>query len=93
MAINPNIICLNFLDYQRAILVIITKACVTLIVVDNADVLLDDTARKYIALDDQNQYLIIGRNPRNLFTTKDNLFELVSEKNGEQTKFSIREYL
>ena len=64
-----------------------------MIVVDNADVLLDDTARKYIALDGQNQYLIIGRNPRNLFTTKDNLFELVSEKNGEQTKFSIREYL
>ncbi len=32
-------------------------------------------------------------NPRNLFTTKDNLFEFVSEKNGEQTKFSIREYL
>ena len=93
MAINPNIICLNYLDYQKDILEIIKKARGKLIVVDNADVLLDDTARKYIALDDQNQYLIIGRNPRNLFTTKDNLFELVSEKNGEQTKFSIREYL
>ena len=29
------------------------------IVIDNADILLDDKARKYISLDDQNQYLII----------------------------------
>ena len=33
-------------------------------------------------LDDKNQYLIIGRNPKNLFATSDNLFELVSEKRG-----------
>jgi hypothetical protein len=30
--------------------------------------------------------LIIGRNPKNLFATKENLFELVSEKQGEQTR-------
>ena len=30
----------------------------------------------------KNQYLIIGRNPKNLFTTSDNLFELVSENKG-----------
>ena len=64
-----------------------------LIVIDNADILLDDDTRKYISLDDKNQYLIIGRNPKNLFTTSDNLFELVSEKVGEQARFSIREYL
>ena len=40
--------------------------------------------RKYISLDDKNQYLIIGRNPKNLFTTSDNLFELVSEKRGSR---------
>lgn len=51
-----------------------------MIVIDNADILLDDDTRKYIALDDKNQYLIIGRNPRNLFVTKENLSELVSEK-------------
>lgn len=55
--------------------------------IDNADILLDDDARKYISLDDKNQYLIIGRNPKNLFTTRENLFELVSKKNGEQTEF------
>ncbi|MDE7358017.1 MAG: RluB protein [Lachnospiraceae bacterium] len=71
----------------------IGKAEGKLIVVDNADILLDDDTRKYISLDDKNQYLIIGRNPKNLFTTKENLFELVSEKIGEQTKFMIKEYL
>ena len=61
-----------------------------LIVIDNADILLDDDTRKYISLDDKNQYLIIGRNPKNLFTTSDNLFELVSEKIGEQTEFRLK---
>lgn len=64
-----------------------------LIVIDNADILLDDDTRKYISLDDKNQYLIIGRNPKNLFATSDNLFELVSEKIGEQTEFRLKKYL
>lgn len=64
-----------------------------MIVIDNADILLDDDTRKYIALDDKNQYLIIGRNPKNLFITKENLFELVSEKQGEQTMLKIKDYL
>ena len=92
-AVNPMILCLNYLDYQRNIKDIISKAEGKLIVIDNADILLDDNTRKYISLDDKNQYLIIGRNPKNLFATKENLFELVSEKFGEQTKFMIREYL
>lgn len=49
--------------------------------------------RKYIAFDDKNQYLIIGRNPKNLFTTKDNLFELTSEVQGEQIVLRIESYL
>lgn len=93
MALNPDIVCLNYLDYQKDIIDIISNAEKKLIVIDNADVLLDDDARKYIALDDKNQYLIIGRNPKNLFATKENLFELVSEKRGEQTILRIMEYL
>ena len=93
MAINPNIICLNYLDYYKDINNIIKMAEGKLIVIDNADILLDDDIRKYIALDDKNQYLIIGRNPKNLFVTKENLFELVSEKIGEQTKLTIKPYL
>ena len=93
MAINPKILCLNYLDYQKNIKNIISQSEGKLIVIDNADILLDDDTRKYISLDDKNQYLIIGRNPKNLFTTSDNLFELVSEKMGEQKEFSLKEYL
>lgn len=93
MAINPNILCLNYLDYQKNIKEIVGKASGKLIVIDNADILLDDETRKYISLDDRNQYLIIGRNPRNLFATKENMFELISEKLGEQTEFRIEPYL
>lgn len=93
MAVNPKILCLNYLDYQRNIGDVIRRADGRLIVIDNADILLDDDTRKYISVDDKNQYLIIGRNPKNLFATKENLFELVSRKVGEQTEFSMREYL
>ena len=37
--------------------------------------------------------MIIGRNSKNLFTTSDNLFELESEKIGEQTEFRLKKYL
>lgn len=93
MALNPNIICLNYLDYQKDIMEILRAANKKLIVIDNADILLSNDARKYIALDDRNQYLIIGRNPQNLFATKENLFELVSEKQGEQIILRIENYL
>ena len=93
MVLNPDIVCLNYLDYQKNIGDIIRNAEKKLIVIDNADILLDDDTRKYIALDDRNQYLIIGRNPKNLFTTKENLFELVSEKQEEQTVLRIKNYL
>ncbi len=93
MAINSKILCLNYLDYQKNIKDILTKTEEKLIVIDNADILLDDETRKYISLDGNNQYLIIGRNPKNLFATKENLFELVSKKKGEQIEFQIQPYL
>jgi Holliday junction resolvasome RuvABC ATP-dependent DNA helicase subunit len=93
MAVNTDILCLNYLDYQKDIAGIIKTAEKKLIVIDNADVLLCDEIRKYIALDDKNQYLIIGRNPKNLLATKENLFELVSEKQGEQTILKLKNYL
>lgn len=93
MAVNPKILCLNYLDYQKDIKEIISNTSEKLIVIDNADILLDDETRKYISLDDKNQYLIIGRNPKNLFVTKENLFELTSRPVGEQTELTIQEYL
>lgn len=93
MAVNTKIVCLNYQDYQKDIKEIISQQSGKLIVIDNADILLDDDTRKHISVDDKNQYLIIGRNPKNLFTTSDNLFELVSEKVGEQTEFRLKKYL
>ncbi len=85
--------CLNYLDYQKDIASMVKSAKRKLIVIDNADVLLNDDMRKYIAVDDKNQYLIIGRNPKNLFATRENLFELASERQGEQTVLRIKNYL
>ena len=93
MAVNPQIFCLNYLERQKDIKKILEETAGKLIVIDNADILLDKESRKYISLDEKNQYLIIGRNPKNLFTTSDNLFELVSEKKGEQTEFRLKKYL
>ena len=93
MAVNPDIVCINYQDYQKDIKKLIASETGKLVVIDNADILLDDEIRKYISLDDKNQYLIIGRNPKNLFTTSDNLFELVNEKKGEQTEFKLKKYL
>lgn len=93
MALNPNIICLNYLDYQKNIKEVLSQTKGKLIVIDNADILLSDETRKYISLDGNNQYLIIGRNPKNLFATKENLFELENRKNGEVTEFQIKPYL
>lgn len=93
MAIDSRILCLNYLDYQKDIMTTVSNTQGKLIVIDNADILLSDDIRKYISLDDKNQYLIIGRNPKNLFATKENLFELVNKNVGEQTELSIKEYL
>ena len=90
MALNPDIVCINYQDYQRNIKELIADMTGKLIVIDNADILLDDDTRKYISMDDKNQYVIIGRNPKNLFVTSDNLCELVSEKKGEQTEFTLK---
>ncbi len=93
MAVNSKILCLDNYDYQKDIKKLVSSESGKLIVIDNADILLDDDTRKYISTDDKNQYLIIGRNPKNLFTTSDNLFELISEKKGEQTEFRLKKYL
>ena len=93
MSMNPDILCINYLDYQKDIGEMIRSTTGKLIVIDNADILLDDKIRKYIALDSKNQYLIIGRNPKNLFATKENLYELTSQKKGDQIVLKLKNYL
>ena len=93
MAVNSKILCLDNYDYQKDIKEIISQTEGKLVVIDNADTILNEEDKKFINFEKSNQYLIIGRNPKNLFATKENLFELVSEKIGEQTVFTIQPYL
>lgn len=64
-----------------------------LIVIDNADILLDQVSRRYIAFDTRNQYLIIGRDVRDFLATEDNLYELQTVTQNERTEFSLKRYL
>ena len=90
---EPRLLCMNYLDINKDIASMIKEAEGKLIVIDNAYLLLDNDLRKYIAFDEKNQYLIIGRNPNNLMATQENLFELASEKKGERTEFRLKRYL
>ena len=51
MAVNPNIMCINYQDYYKNIKKMISEETGKLIVIDNADILLDDDTRKYISMD------------------------------------------
>ncbi len=93
MSVDNRIKCFNYLDKQSDILVELHRLNGRFVVIDNADILLDDESRKFIALDDKNQYLIIGRNPANLLATKENLVELIAEKQGERTILKLERYL
>lgn len=90
---DPRILCINYLDRNKGIKSMIQRAEGMLIVIDNADKLLDNELRKYIVFDDKNQYLIIGRNPYMLLATEDNLFELESRDVGEKKEFRLKKYL
>ncbi|MCM1170633.1 MAG: ABC transporter ATP-binding protein [Clostridium sp.] len=91
--IDNKIVCINYLDINKDIEDEIKKCFGKLIIIDNADVILNNDMRKMIALDKENQYLIIGRNPKNLMTTKENLFELNQERKGNVILYSLKEYL
>lgn len=95
-AVEDNrLLCVNYLsktqdiDIEKSIMGAKDK----LVVIDNADVILTDKLRKHIALDGENQYIIIGRNPSNLLTTRDNLYELDVTNTEENTTFRIKPYL
>ena len=95
-AVEDNrLLCVNYLSKTQDIDIekIIMGAKGKLVVIDNADVILTDKLRKHIALDGENQYIIIGRNPSNLLTTKDNLYELEVTNTEENTIFRIKPYL
>ena len=86
---NKNIKCFNYLDKAKNYKTAIKQSKGKLIIIDNADLLLDDAMRQYIAMDDKNQYIIIGRNPTGLELTQDEIYELKSETINGKTMFTI----
>lgn len=87
---DKRIRCFNYIDYNKRYKNSIKNSKGKLFVIDNADVLFDDNMRKYIAVDTNNQYILIGRNPTGLFLTQDNIYELVSSSRDGITVFTLR---
>lgn len=86
---NKCIKCFNYLDQNNSYKTSIKKSKGKLFVIDNADILLDDDMRSYIALDESNQYIIIGRNPTGLILDIDEIYELQSQNINDITLFTL----
>ncbi len=86
---NKIIKCFNYLDKSKGYKNAIKQSNGKLFVIDNADILLDDSIRQYIAMDEKNQYIIIGRNPTGLFLCQDEIFEMKSETVNGLTRFTL----
>lgn len=84
-----NIRCFNYLDQKKNYKTSIKQSRGKLFVIDNADILLNDSMRGYIALDSENQYIIIGRNPTGLMLSLDEIWELESINTEGKTKFTL----
>ena len=86
---DKRIKCFNYLDNKKAYKNSIKQSKGKLFVIDNADILLDDRMRRYIALDENNQYIIIGRNPTELLLNMDEIKELQSKNIDGITLFTL----
>lgn len=75
---QKNIKCFNYLDKTKNYKSAIKQSKGKLFIIDNADLLLDDSIRKFIAMDGLNQYIIIGRNPSGLQLSQDEIYDLCS---------------
>lgn len=63
---NKQIVCLDLASPSEVLRPLLKETSDKLIVIDNADVLLDNNARHYITSNRRNQYIILGRNPYGL---------------------------
>lgn len=82
--------CFNYLDMNKSYKSSIKNSKKKLFVIDNADILLDDSMRSYIAMDEKNQYIIIGRNPTGLLLDMKEIYELDNQNIDDKTFFTLR---
>ena len=87
---NRTIKCYNYLDKKTGYKTAIKNAKGKLIIIDNADILLDDDMRWHIATDGKNQYILIGRNPTGLMLNQEDIMELSSKTDNGKTVFTLK---
>ena len=87
---NKTIKCYNYLDKKTSYKAAIKKTKGKLIIIDNADILLDDDMRWHIATDGKNQYILIGRNPTGLMLNQEDIMELSSKTDNGKTVFKLK---
>ena len=86
---DKRIRCFNYLDYKKSYKNSIKRSKGKLFIIDNADILLDDNMRSFIAFDGNNQYIIIGRNPKGLHLNIDEVYELQNQEIDGITLFTL----
>ena len=87
---NKSIKCYNYLDKKTGYKSAIKKSNGKLFIIDNADIMLDDALRWYIATDVKNQYILIGRNPTGLMLDQEDIMELESRTEDGKTLFTLK---
>ncbi len=87
---NKAIKCYNYLDKKTGYKSAIKNAKGKLLIIDNADILLDDDMRWHIATDGKNQYILIGRNPSGLMLNQEDIMELSSKTDNGRTLFTLK---
>ena len=87
---NKSIKCYNYLDKKTGYKSAIKKSNGKLFIIDNADIMLDDALRWYIATDVKNQYILIGRNPTGLMLNQEDIMELESRTEDGKTIFTLK---
>ncbi len=87
---DKRIRCFNYIDHNKGYKTSVRNSKGKLLVIDNADLLLDDKMRQYVVMDTENQYLIIGRNPSGLMLSQDDIYELDSVSKDGLTVFKLK---
>lgn len=87
---NKSIKCYNYLDKKTGYKSAIKKSNGKLFIIDNADIMLDDALRWYIATDVKNQYILIGRNPTGLMLDQKEIMEIESWTEDGKTLFTLK---
>ena len=87
---QKDIKCFNYLDKTKNYKSAIKQSKGKLFIIDNADLLLDNSIREYIAMDGLNQYIIIGRNPTGLQLSQDEIYDLCSTEIDGKIVFTLK---